>query len=95
MQPPSGTNASSNGLFSLSVFTPPLPEKEVAPGRRLVFMTALINTIETALCWTVLAPLARMNRQRRAARLERDAHDRARVSALLTAIVTRHADLLA
>jgi len=58
-------------------------------------MTALINALETALCWTVFAPLARMNRHRRAARLERDAHDRERVSALLTAIVTTHADLLA
>ena len=58
-------------------------------------MNRMISSIENALCWTVLAPLARMNRERRVANQARDQHDKRRIDVLLSAIVATHSDLLA
>ena len=58
-------------------------------------MNRMISSIENALCWTVLAPLARMNRERRVANRARDQHDKRRIDVMLSAIVATHSDLLA
>lgn len=81
-----------NFTFTLSR---PLWKNKVSPSSLEVNMKRMIASIENALCWTVLAPLARMNRERRSTAQARDEHDKRRIDVLLSAIVANHGDLLA
>ena len=76
-------------------FSLTLLKKKVLPSSLEVNMNRMISSIENALCWTVLAPLARMNRERRVANRAREQHDKRRIDVMLSAIVATHSDLLA
>ncbi len=57
-------------------------------------MIPLLNRVENALCWTVLAPLVRARRQRTERRISQEWFDRRRIDRVLNDIIRQHADLL-
>ncbi|MCH1460969.1 MAG: hypothetical protein L7U25_01260 [Candidatus Poseidonia sp.] len=57
-------------------------------------MRTMTSRLESALCWTVLAPLARALRQRRMARSASYVYDCQRIDMLLSSIIAEHEDLL-
>ncbi|MEL0330766.1 MAG: hypothetical protein VW982_00955 [Candidatus Poseidoniales archaeon] len=57
-------------------------------------MNYLYATLESALCWTVFAPLVRARRGRMERRITQELHDKERIDRVLNDIVMHHADLL-